>query len=69
MICGNCGTQNRAGRRFCLNCGQPLQTGCPNCGAENEPEARFCGNCGQALAAAVSPASPQAGQTPGATLA
>ncbi|MDP9292937.1 MAG: zinc-ribbon domain-containing protein, partial [Actinomycetota bacterium] len=52
MICANCGADNRAGRRFCLNCGNALATGCPNCGAENEPQARFCGNCGRSLDAA-----------------
>jgi class 3 adenylate cyclase/predicted ATPase len=54
VICANCGTENRLGRRFCLNCGNALATGCPNCGAENEPQARFCGNCGRSLEAAAS---------------
>jgi predicted ATPase/class 3 adenylate cyclase len=49
VICNNCGAENRADRRFCLQCGTGLAQGCPNCGAANEPEARFCGNCGQAL--------------------
>jgi class 3 adenylate cyclase/predicted ATPase len=59
VICANCGTENRAGRRFCLNCGNALATGCPNCGAENEPQARFCGNCGTGLSvpAALEPSS------------
>jgi class 3 adenylate cyclase/tetratricopeptide (TPR) repeat protein len=49
VICSNCGAENRADRRFCLQCGTALAQGCPNCGATNEPEARFCGNCGRAL--------------------
>jgi class 3 adenylate cyclase/tetratricopeptide (TPR) repeat protein len=57
VICASCGTENRAGRRFCLSCGSALGTSCPNCGAENEAEARFCGNCGNALGGAHGPAS------------
>ena len=52
VICSNCGTENRADRKFCLRCGTPLAVGCPNCGAANEPEAGFCGQCGHALAGA-----------------
>ncbi len=50
MICSSCGTENRPGRKFCLQCGAALSVSCPNCGAENEPESRFCGECGVALA-------------------
>ncbi|CAN5831399.1 adenylate/guanylate cyclase domain-containing protein [soil metagenome] len=65
MICSNCGTQNRADRRFCLQCGTALAQGCPNCGAANEAEARFCGNCGQALGTQsdAPPAAPSAART------
>ena len=49
MICGNCQADNRADRRFCLRCGQPLASRCPNCGASNEPDAAFCGDCGTRL--------------------
>jgi class 3 adenylate cyclase/tetratricopeptide (TPR) repeat protein len=49
MVCANCGRENRAGRRFCSQCGSPLASICPNCGAANEPDDRFCGECGSAL--------------------
>ena len=67
MICANCGTQNRAGRRFCAECGASLSAACRNCGAANEPGEKFCGECGTPLAAAqtagpsANPASPTGG--------
>ncbi len=51
MICAQCGSENRAGRRFCLECGAALATPCPACGSANEPAAKFCGTCGARLAA------------------
>jgi class 3 adenylate cyclase/tetratricopeptide (TPR) repeat protein len=53
MICPSCGTENRAGRRFCSECGTALAPACPSCGAANEPGDRFCGACGSALEPAV----------------
>jgi class 3 adenylate cyclase/tetratricopeptide (TPR) repeat protein len=67
MICGNCGAENRPGRKFCMRCGQPLSVVCSNCGAANEPEAGFCGECGTALGASrapTPPASPPSGTAP-----
>jgi len=64
VICANCGAENRADRRFCLQCGSVLSQGCPNCGAANEPEARFCGNCGQALGAGQPAATGATGVKP-----
>ncbi|OFW71892.1 MAG: hypothetical protein A2Y55_11080 [Actinobacteria bacterium RBG_16_68_12] len=52
MRCAACGTENRAGRRFCSNCGSPLAFACPSCGAPNEPADRFCGECGSPIEAA-----------------
>ena len=49
MVCSSCGTENRAGRKFCSSCGTPLAVGCPSCGAPNEPGDRFCGECGSTL--------------------
>ena len=49
MTCTSCGTENRAGRKFCTNCGQPLQSACPKCGAPYEPGEAFCGECGTRL--------------------
>ena len=55
MICSNCQTENRPGRKFCLRCGSALATLCPNCGASNEPDAGFCGECGTRLGGPVAP--------------
>jgi class 3 adenylate cyclase/tetratricopeptide (TPR) repeat protein len=53
MRCGACGAENRAGRKFCVECGAPLEVVCPACGARAEPGERFCGECGTRLEAAV----------------
>src|SRR6266851_3597690 len=50
MRCAKCGTENRAGRRFCSQCGERLALLCPLCGAVNQAGERFCGDCGAALA-------------------
>src|SRR5580765_754573 len=60
MICSACGADNRAGRKFCSNCGAPLALACSSCGAANEPDDRFCGECGAPLDA--EPAAPAAAQ-------
>ena len=65
MLCASCGTENRAGSRFCDNCGSALAATCPHCGEPNRADARFCASCGQALAgadvpAAVPPSTPAA---------
>jgi class 3 adenylate cyclase/tetratricopeptide (TPR) repeat protein len=44
--CAACGSPNRAGRKFCADCGAALAVSCPSCGAANEPGERFCGECG-----------------------
>ena len=49
MTCSACGAENRAGRKFCSNCGAALALACPSCGAANEPSDRFCGECGATL--------------------
>jgi class 3 adenylate cyclase/tetratricopeptide (TPR) repeat protein len=51
LFCGECGAQNREGRKFCTNCGNPLAENCKNCGSELEPGEKFCGECGSAVAA------------------
>ena len=51
MRCPACGVENRAGRRFCAQCGAPIEFACPSCGAQNQPDDRFCGSCGGALVA------------------
>jgi predicted ATPase/class 3 adenylate cyclase len=47
--CSVCGTENEAGRKFCLECGSVLARLCPSCGAANSAMAKFCGECGTAL--------------------
>ena len=51
MTCVTCGTENRAGRKFCSACGKPLAVGCSSCGAANDPGDAFCGECGSPLGA------------------
>jgi len=48
-ICPACGEENRAGRKFCAQCGAALAVACSSCGAANEPGERFCGECGTPL--------------------
>ena len=60
MRCAKCGSDNRDGRKFCGECGAPLNARCASCGAENEPTEKFCGNCGVALAGKVQAGSVKA---------
>ena len=59
MICANCGTENKAGRKFCVECGSPLSVICPNCGEPIQPGEKFCGNCGTSIQG-IAPASESA---------
>ena len=52
MRCSKCGSDNREGRKFCVQCGQALKLACPSCGAPSAPGEKFCGDCGAALVAA-----------------
>lgn len=58
--CGNCGTVNARGAKFCAECGTSLTAAgpatplCGKCGAENAAGARFCAECGTALRLPVS---------------
>jgi membrane protease subunit (stomatin/prohibitin family) len=53
VLCPTCGSQNRAGQKFCGNCGaslMPVRTvKCPSCQADNPENLKFCGNCGKPL--------------------
>src|SRR5215471_3880609 len=51
MHCAKCGAENSEGKRFCGDCGAPLENRCSHCGADNPAGKRFCGDCGAALAA------------------
>ena len=46
MKCPRCQAENRAGLRFCEDCGARLVGTCASCGAEFTPGKRFCGSCG-----------------------
>src|SRR5215813_2231303 len=48
----HCQTENRSGRRFCAECGEPLALTCVSCGFANEPGEKFCGGCGTPLTTA-----------------
>ena len=56
MICGSCGSENEAGRKFCVECGTSLVIPCPSCGTPNPGHGKFCGECGHSLADAAAPA-------------
>src|SRR5882757_6575573 len=49
MRCSKCKTENLPGKKFCGDCGAPLENLCPKCGADNPAGKRFCGECGTAL--------------------
>jgi class 3 adenylate cyclase/tetratricopeptide (TPR) repeat protein len=55
MICSNCGTENPAGTKFCIECAARLSLACPSCGTSNLPTAKFCGECATPLAAEATP--------------
>ena len=57
MICSSCGTENRAGRKFCSRCAAPLAVVCASCGAANDPGDLFCGECAEPLAGSEANAS------------
>jgi class 3 adenylate cyclase/tetratricopeptide (TPR) repeat protein len=51
VSCSRCGTENRPGRRFCVECGAELTSSCPACGEPVEVGEKFCGSCGTRLVA------------------
>jgi class 3 adenylate cyclase/tetratricopeptide (TPR) repeat protein len=66
MVCRACRAENRAGVRFCEECGVRLELACPSCGASVPGDKKFCGACGAPLA---SPSAALAGgpEAPAAT--
>jgi class 3 adenylate cyclase/tetratricopeptide (TPR) repeat protein len=60
VICSTCGTENEAGRKFCMECAAPLAMACPNCGTPNPPNAKFCGECAAPLTAGDGSVAPSA---------
>jgi predicted ATPase/class 3 adenylate cyclase len=55
VTCPTCGADNRAGGKFCDECGTPLAASCAACGNALRPQARFCDECGVPTAASGSP--------------
>ena len=55
MTCPSCSAENRAGRKFCVECGAALALKCPACGSPHEAGEKFCGECGGALIARPAP--------------
>jgi class 3 adenylate cyclase/tetratricopeptide (TPR) repeat protein len=53
VTCTRCGTTNRAGAKFCVECGSPLSATCPACGSPIDPGAKFCPECGRRLVGAA----------------
>jgi class 3 adenylate cyclase/tetratricopeptide (TPR) repeat protein len=51
MTCAACDTDNRAGARFCVQCGAMLSRACASCGAAFNEGERFCASCGTRLSA------------------
>jgi hypothetical protein len=49
MQCPRCHAENRAGLRFCEDCGSRLTLTCSQCGGELAPGKRFCGSCASAI--------------------
>ncbi len=65
MLCSACGTENKPGRAFCVECGTRLAAACPSCGTPSEPGEKFCGTCGTSLTGgAGAPAGSDAGADP-----
>ncbi|MGD2098244.1 MAG: adenylate/guanylate cyclase domain-containing protein [Desulfobacterales bacterium] len=49
MQCPKCQFENPEGIKFCVECGNKLETKCPKCGFSNSPNFKFCGECGYNL--------------------
>ena len=60
MRCSKYGSENPVGKKFCEDCGTPLENRSPKCGAETTPGKRFCGECGAAVADVVPAAAADA---------
>jgi len=60
--CPQCGYENEAGLKFCIQCGTPLtdasraaEVMCPNCKARMPYGATYCAECGRALVKETGP--------------
>jgi class 3 adenylate cyclase/tetratricopeptide (TPR) repeat protein len=53
MRCAKCGTESKAAKKFCAECGSPLSNRCSKCGSDNAFGAKFCSDCGTSLSASA----------------
>ncbi len=53
MKCPQCGQDNAAGSKFCLECGARFAARCASCGHDLPRGAKFCNECGAAVASAT----------------
>jgi class 3 adenylate cyclase len=58
VTCPSCQSENRAGARFCRECGASLADRCPDCAAALDPGQRFCDGCGRQVGSAPPPPAP-----------
>ena len=49
MICPNCGTENRAGAKFCIGVRGAARGHLPDLRHDNPPAAKFCSECATPL--------------------
>ena len=57
MECSKCHRVNPHDVKFCVNCGNLLETTCARCGSSNSPTFNFCGQCGFDLSKAAETAA------------
>ncbi|MDY6789823.1 MAG: adenylate/guanylate cyclase domain-containing protein [Thermodesulfobacteriota bacterium] len=55
MQCPKCQFDNPEGMKFCVECGNKLETICSKCGFSNSPGFKFCGECGHNLTISSEP--------------
>jgi class 3 adenylate cyclase/tetratricopeptide (TPR) repeat protein len=64
MDCQRCQHANRAGAKFCENCGAPIAAACARCGAELTSASKFCPECGAPVASAAAPSERPPARSP-----
>ena len=69
VICGSCRHENRAGAKFCEQCGGKLPRRCAACGHPARDGARFCDECGQPLESGTPAPSAAAATAPADSVA
>ena len=58
MTCTNCSSENTAGAKYCIECGEAFRSRCSKCGSVNTPNAKFCQECGTSFDSVAAPAKP-----------